>query len=138
MLFATLWNTGIRIGESRTLTPESFDLDGLRPFVRVLSEKVRARHGRPPKDEVRLVPLTDVSFVHQEKSWRMTPHPHRRASLWSVINDDAQLSKAGEVHFSIPVMSHTFHHIAISCICFIINSPESSSRRWSGTRIRTR
>jgi integrase len=39
MLFATMWNTGIRIGEARTLTPESFDLDGLRPFVRVLSEK---------------------------------------------------------------------------------------------------
>nr|AIM48433.1 Putative resolvase [Enterobacter cloacae]AKL79949.1 putative resolvase [Klebsiella pneumoniae subsp. pneumoniae]UUW42543.1 Resolvase [Citrobacter portucalensis] len=45
MLFATMWNTGIRIGEARTLTPESFDLDGLRPFVRVLSEKVRARRG---------------------------------------------------------------------------------------------
>ena len=26
MLFATMWNTGIRIGEARTLTPESFDL----------------------------------------------------------------------------------------------------------------
>lgn len=48
MLFATMWNTGIRIGEARMLTPESFYLDGLRPFVRVLSEKVRARRGRPP------------------------------------------------------------------------------------------
>ncbi|GEE15412.1 recombinase [Escherichia coli O145:H28] len=56
MLFATLWNTGMRIGEARMLTPESFDLDGVRPFVRILSEKVRARRGRPPKDEVRLVP----------------------------------------------------------------------------------
>lgn len=37
MLFATMWNTGIRIGEARSLTPESFDLGGLRPFVRVLS-----------------------------------------------------------------------------------------------------
>ncbi|EPC5168341.1 tyrosine-type recombinase/integrase, partial [Salmonella enterica] len=37
MLFATMWNTGIRIGEARMLTPESFDLDGLRPFVRILS-----------------------------------------------------------------------------------------------------
>lgn len=35
MLFSTFWNTGVRIGESRTLTPESFDLDGLRPFVKV-------------------------------------------------------------------------------------------------------
>ena len=31
MLFATMWNTGIRIGEARTLTPESFDLDGHPP-----------------------------------------------------------------------------------------------------------
>ncbi len=53
MLFATLWNTGMRIGEARMLTPESFDPDGVRPFVRILSEKVRARRGRPPKDEVR-------------------------------------------------------------------------------------
>ncbi len=53
MLFATLWNTGMRIGEARMLTPESFDLNGVRPFVRILSEKVRARRGRPPKDEVR-------------------------------------------------------------------------------------
>lgn len=63
MLIATLWNTGIRIGEARTLTPESFDLNELQPFVRVLSEKVWARRGRPPKDEVRLVPLTDISYV---------------------------------------------------------------------------
>ncbi len=49
MLFATLWNTGMRIGEARMLTPESFDLNGVRPFVRILSEKVRARRGRPPK-----------------------------------------------------------------------------------------
>ena len=31
MLFATLWNTGMRIGEARMLTPESFDLNGVRP-----------------------------------------------------------------------------------------------------------
>ena len=75
MLFATMWNTGSRIGEARTLTPESFDLAGLRPFVRVLSEKVRARRGRPPKDEVRLVPLTDGSFVRQMESWMVTTRP---------------------------------------------------------------
>lgn len=75
MLFATMWNTGSRIGESRTLTPESFDLDGLRPFVRVLSEKVRARRGWPPKDEVRLVPLMDGSFVRQMESWMVTTRP---------------------------------------------------------------
>ncbi|MFU8505886.1 hypothetical protein ACNATP_28295, partial [Klebsiella pneumoniae] len=38
---SALWNTGMRIGEARMLTPESFDLNGVRPFVRVLSEKVR-------------------------------------------------------------------------------------------------
>lgn len=70
MLFATMWNTGSRIGEARTLTPESFDQDGLRPFVRVL-----ARRGRPPKDEVRLVPLTDGSFVRQMESWMVTTRP---------------------------------------------------------------
>ena len=30
------------IGEALVLTPESFGLDGLWPFVRILSEKVRA------------------------------------------------------------------------------------------------
>ncbi len=57
MLFATLeYRNACWL---RMLTPESFDLNGVRPFVRILSEKVRARRGRPPKDEVRLVPLTD-------------------------------------------------------------------------------
>ena len=51
MLFATMWNTGIRIGEARTLPPESFDLDGLRPFVRVLSEKCgHVVAGRPAEE----------------------------------------------------------------------------------------
>lgn len=35
MLFSTFWNTGVRIGESRTLTPESYYLDRIRPFVKV-------------------------------------------------------------------------------------------------------
>ncbi len=68
MLFATLWNTGMRIGEAPMLTPESLTWI-VSPFVRILSEKVRARRGRPPKDEVRLVPLTDISYVRQMESW---------------------------------------------------------------------
>lgn len=68
ILFSTFWNTGVWIGESRTLTPESFALDGIRPFVKMLSSKVHVRHGRPPKDEVRLVPLTDESYVRQMQS----------------------------------------------------------------------
>lgn len=87
MLFATLWNTGMRIGEARMLTPESFDLNGVRPFVRILSEKVRARRGRPPKDEVRLVPLTDISYVRQMESWMITTRPRRREPLWAVTDE---------------------------------------------------
>ncbi len=49
MLFATLWNTGMRIGEARMLTPESFDLDGVRPFVRILSEKSACATRTPAK-----------------------------------------------------------------------------------------
>ena len=75
MLFATMWNTGIRIGEARTLTPESFDTDGLRPFVRVLSEKDARAARAATKDEVRLVPLTDASFVRQMESWMVTTRP---------------------------------------------------------------
>lgn len=33
MLFSTYWNTGVRSGESQTLTPEFFELDLLLPFV---------------------------------------------------------------------------------------------------------
>lgn len=118
MLFSTFWNTGVRIGESRTLTPESFDLDGLRPFVKVLSEKVRARRGRPPKDEVRLIPLTDESYIRQMQSWMVTTRPRRREPLWDVTDETMRnwlkqaVSRAAAdgVHFSIPVTPHTFRH----------------------------
>ena len=118
MLFATLWNTGMRIGEARMLTPESFDLDGVRPFVRILSEKVRARRGRPPKDEVRLVPLTDISYVRQMESWMITTRPRRREPLWAVTDETmrnwlkqaVRRAEADGVHFSIPVTPHTFRH----------------------------
>jgi integrase len=118
MLFSTMWNTGVRIGEARALTPESFELDGLRPFVRVLSEKVRARRGRPPKDEVRLIPLTDRSFVHQLQSWLITTRPKRREPLWSVTDETMRnwLKQAVKraavdgVRFSMHVTPHTFRH----------------------------
>lgn len=118
MLFATLWNTGMRIGEARMLTPESFDLNGVRPFVRILSEKVRARRGRPPKDEVRLVPLTDISYVRQMESWMITTRPRRREPLWAVTDETmrnwlkqaVRRAEADGVHFSIPVTPHTFRH----------------------------
>jgi len=117
-LFSTLWNTGARIGEACSLQPESFVLDGPRPFVRILSEKVRSRRGRPPKDAVRLVPLTDRGYVHQVLSWMATERPKRREPLWSATDETmrnwlkAAVSRAAAdgVHFSIPVTPHTFRH----------------------------
>ncbi|MCW1877225.1 site-specific integrase [Erwinia sp. INIA-01] len=117
-LFSTLWNTGARIGEACTLTPESFVTDGPRPFVRILSEKVRSRRGRPPKDAVRLVPLTDQGYVHEIHSWMATERPKRRESLWSATDETmrnwlkaAVKRAAGDgVIFSVPVTPHTFRH----------------------------
>ncbi len=105
----------MRIGEARTLTPESFDLDGLRPFVRILSEKVRARRGRTPKDEVRLAPLTDISYVRLMKSWMITTLPRRSEPLWAMTDETmrnwlkqpVRRAEADGVHFSIPVTPHT-------------------------------
>jgi len=118
LLFSTLWNTGARIGEACSLTPESFVLDGPRPFVRILSEKVRSRRGRPPKDAVRLVPLTDPGYVRQVESWLATERPKRREPLWSATDETmrnwlkAAVRRANEdgVFFSIPVTPHTFRH----------------------------
>ncbi len=126
MLFATLRNTGMRIGVARILTPESFDLDGVRPFVRILSEKVRARRGRPPKDEVRLVPLIDISYVRKMESWMITTRPQRREPLWAVTDETMRnwlkqairRAEAGGVHFSIPVTPHTFRHSYIMHIIY--------------------
>lgn len=142
MLFATLWNTGMRIGEARMLTPESFDLDGVRPFVRILSEKERARRGRPPKDEVRLVPLTDISYVRQMESWMITTRPRRREPLWAVTDETmrnwlkqaVRRAEADGVHFSIPVTPHTFRHSYIMHM-LITASPGKSFRHWLVTGI---
>lgn len=116
--FNTLWNTGARIGEGCTLTPESFVIDGPRPFVRILSEKVRSRRGRPPKDAVRLVPLTDQAFVRQVEVWMASERPRRREPLWSVTDETmrnwlkAAVRRAADdgVHLSVPVTPHTFRH----------------------------
>ncbi|ENR0924573.1 recombinase [Salmonella enterica] len=43
--------------------------------MRALSEKTQARRECPPKDEVRLVQLTDISYVRQIESWMITPVP---------------------------------------------------------------
>lgn len=86
--------------------------------MRVLSEKVRARRGRPPKDEVRQVPLTDRAYVHQLQSWLITARPKRREPLWAVTDETMRnwlkqaVSRAAAdgVVFSIPVTPHTFRH----------------------------
>ena len=86
--------------------------------MRILSEKVRARRGRPPKDEVRLVPLTDISYVRQMESWMITTRPRRREPLWAVTDETmrnwlkqaVRRAEADGVHFSIPVTPHTFRH----------------------------
>ncbi len=145
MLFATLWNTGMRIGEARMLTPESFDLNGVRPFVRILSEKVRARRGRPPKDEVRLVPLTDISYVRQMESWMITTRPRRREPLWAVTDETmrnwlkqaVRRAEADGVHFSIPVTPHTFRHSYIMHMLYH-RQPRKVIRHWLVTGIHVR
>lgn len=117
-LFSTLWNTGARIGEACSLTTESFVTDGPRPFVRILSEKVRSRRGRPPKDAVRLVPLTDPAYVRLVESWMATERPRRREPLWAATDETMRnwlkaalaRARADGVHFSVPVTPHTFRH----------------------------
>lgn len=74
--------------------------------------------GRPPKDEVRLVPLTDISYVRQMASWMVTTRPRRREPLWAVTDETmrnwlkqaVKRAEANGAHFSIPVTPHTFRH----------------------------
>lgn len=100
MLFATMWNTGIRIGEARPLTPESFDLNGLRPFVR------------------------------QMESWMVITRPRRREPLRAVTDETMRnwlklaVKRAGEDGMHFPFRSRrTRSATAISCTCFITGSP---------------
>ena len=74
MLFATMWNTGIGIGEAgrSSRNPSTWMVCGL------LCGCCRRKYGHAagvPKDEVRLVPLTDASFVRQMESWMVTTRP---------------------------------------------------------------
>lgn len=89
MLFATMWNTGSRIGESRTLTPESFDLDG----------------HHPPRRREPLWPVTDETMRNWLKqavkraeadgvhfSIALTPHTFRHSYIMHMLYH-RQLSK---------------------------------------------
>nr|QJS03235.1 hypothetical protein G6854_00020 [Escherichia coli] len=117
------------------LTPESFDLDGLRPFVRILSEKVRAQRGRPPKDEVRLVPLKDISYVRQMESWMITTRPRRREPLWAVTDETMRswlkqaVRRAGGGFFD---SGHTTHLPAQLYHAHALSPPASESLPGSG------
>lgn len=48
MLFATLWNTGARITEALTITPEDLQLDGPRPCIRLRTLEQHQRGREPP------------------------------------------------------------------------------------------
>ncbi len=145
MLFVTLWNTGMCIGEARMLILESFDLDGVRPFVRSLPEKVRARRERPPKDEVHLVPLTDISYIRQMESWMITTRPRRREPLRAVtaetmrnwLKQAVRRAEAGRYTFRFR-SHHTPSGTDISCTYPITASPGKSSRHWLVTGIHLR
>lgn len=98
---------------------------------------MRARRGRPPKDEVRLVPLTDISYVRQMESWMITTRPRRREPLWAVTDETmrnwlkqaVRRAEADGVHFSIPVTPHTFRHSYIMHMLYH-RQPRKSSVHW--------
>ncbi|EOV4132521.1 tyrosine-type recombinase/integrase [Yersinia enterocolitica] len=122
MLFATLWNTGARITEALTLTPEDLQLEEARPCVRLRTLKQRQRgRGRPTADEkiARIVPLLDASYVEQLKRYLATFRPGRRRPLFDISRKTAWLwlqqavKRAGEegVEFALPTINpKTFRH----------------------------
>lgn len=122
MLFATLWNTGARITEALTLTPEDLLFEGPRPCVRLRTLKQRLRgRGRPAADEkiARIVPLLDISYVEQLKRYLATFRPGRRRPLFDISRKTAWLwlqqavNRAGEVgvEFALPTINpKTFRH----------------------------
>lgn len=117
----------MRIGEVQMLTPESFDQESVRLFVRILSEKERARCGRPLQDEARLVSLSDIWYVSQLQTIATTlkiPMERRnwrtgrtvKARSWEVtgrttgIGEAVAAAGADGVTLSVPVTPHTFRH----------------------------
>lgn len=117
----------MRIGEVRMLTPESFDQESVRLFVRILSEKERARCGRPLQDEVRLVSLSNIWYVCQLQTIATTlkiPMERRnwrtdrtvKARSWEVtgrttwIGEAVAAAGADGVTLSAPITPHTFRH----------------------------
>ena len=75
----------IRIGEARTLTPNRSIRMACGLCTGAVGENTEPRAST--KDEVRLVPLMDVSFVRQMESWMVTTRPRRREPLWPVTDE---------------------------------------------------
>lgn len=122
MLIATLWNTGARITEALTLTPEDVQLEGPRPCVRLRTLKQRQRgRGRPTADEkiARIVPLLDAAYVEQLKRYLATFKPGRRRPLFDVSRKTAWLwlqqaverARVDGIEFALPKLNpKTFRH----------------------------
>lgn len=133
MLYATLWNTGARITEALTLTPEDLQLEGPRPCIqlRTLKQWQRGR-GRPDADEkiARIVPLLDADYVEQLSRYLATFRPGRRRPLFDVSRKTAWLwlqqavnrARIAGIEFALPVinpktlrhsfaMHLSFHHV---------------------------
>lgn len=122
-LIDTLWNTGARINEALSLMPESFFLDGPRPFVRLKTLKQRTRtKGRPRKQEIlyRVVPLTDLQYVRKMREYFETFRLPRSLPVWPCKSDNTPRNwlnaavaraKSDFVTFSIsPITTRTFRH----------------------------
>ncbi|KGT88757.1 resolvase [Erwinia typographi] len=116
MLFATLWNTGARITEALTLTPEDLQLGGPRPCIRLRTLKQRQRgRGRPAAGEktARIVPLLDAACVAELGRYLATFRPGRRRPLFDVSRKTAWLwlqqavSRAEKdgIEFALPVIN---------------------------------
>src|SRR5215475_1044731 len=122
MLFATLWNTGARITEALSITPEDIGLEGPRPCIRLRTLKQRSRGpGRPGKDEkiARVVPLLDDAYVRDLRRYLATFRPGRRRPLfsatrktaWSWLRQAEERARAQGICFAItPLSPKTFRH----------------------------
>lgn len=55
--------------------------------MRILPENVRSRRGRPLKDAVRLVTLSDPAYARQLEVWLASERAKRREPLWSVTDE---------------------------------------------------
>ncbi|VCX78279.1 hypothetical protein BANRA_04812 [Escherichia coli] len=111
--------------------------------MRILSEKVRARRGRPQK----MKSAVPDGYKLCQADGELDDHhrPRRRAPLWAVTDETMrnwlkQAVKRAEtdgVHFSIPVTPHTFRHSYIMHMLYH-RQPGRLFRRWLVTGIRAR